>query len=136
MSKATSYADHVTEWDTLLTNVAGEEILSGLSNQPKLQSVLDRIKTLLVQQIERQAAKQVASQEIQALIFEGRDLVRDLKVEIVAKLGTRSERLVQFKVKPLRLSARQIKSKAAIQLVTPEPASAGPAGGATANTTA
>jgi hypothetical protein len=135
MSKATSYADHVTEWETLLGNVAGEEILSGLSNQAKLQSVLDRIKTLLVQQKERQAAKQEASQQVRALIFEGKDLSRDLKAEIVGKLGARSEQLVRFKVKPLRLSDRPKKSKAITQAKALEPASAGTASGAISNDT-
>jgi hypothetical protein len=128
MSKATSYADHVTEWETLLGNVAGEEILSGLSNQPKLQSVLDRIKALLVQQMERQAAKQEASQAIKALIFEGKDISRDLKAEISGKLGARSEQLVRFKLKPLRLSDRPKKAKAITQAKTLEPDSAGTAG--------
>lgn len=135
MSKATSYADHVTEWETLLGNVAGEEILSGLSNQAKLQSVLDRIKTLLVQQKERQAAKQEASQQIRALIFEGKDLTRDLKAEIVGKLGARSEQLVRFKLKPLRLSDRPKKAKAITQAKALEPASAGLASGAISNGT-
>ena len=136
MNRASSYADHVTERDTLLASVAGEASLSGLTSQPKLQAVLDRIKVLLAQQVERQAAKQVASQEIQALILEGTDHSRDLKSEIAGKLGSRSEQLVRFKVKPLRPSPRQSRKKAVVKVATPEPASAGPASGATANTTA
>lgn len=129
MSKAISYADHVTEWETLLGNVAGEEALSGLSNPAKLQAVLDRIKTLLVQQKERQAAKQEASQQIRALMFEGKDLCRDLKAEISGTLGARSEQLVRFKVKPLRLGDRPKKVKAIAQAKVTEPAPAGTATG-------
>ena len=127
MSKVKSYADLVAEWDTLLGNLAGEESLAGLSNQPKLQAIVDRFKAYRVQQIAQAAAKQEASQALNALILEGKDVARDLKSEIKAKFGARSEKLVRYSVKPLRASARQSRIKAGSPSTAPEPAPAVPA---------
>jgi len=135
MGKATSYADLVTEWDTLLGNLAGEESLAGLSNQPKLQAIVDRFKAFRVQQIAQVAAKQEASQALNALILEGKDVARDLKAEIKAKFGARSEKLVRYSVKPLRASARQSRVKAGSPSAAPEPAPAVPVASGSATTT-
>jgi hypothetical protein len=110
MTKAHSYADLVTEWETLLSGLAGQPSLAGLTNQPKVEAALARVKGLLFQQAERQAAKQVTSKDLFAAAAEGREATQELKVEIRGRLGARAEQLVQFKVMPVRTTPSRVRS--------------------------
>jgi hypothetical protein len=58
--------------------------------QATLATVVAKIDELLQQQSERNAAKQVASSEIQLLIRQGRELARDIKLDLKGSLGARS----------------------------------------------
>ena len=109
MTRAQSYSDLVTEWQTLLSGLAGQPSLAGLTNQPKLEAVLARIQGLLVKQADLVGSKQAVSQDLFGAVGEGRDIARDLKVEIKSRMGSRAEQLVTYKVKPLRSNPPKVR---------------------------
>jgi hypothetical protein len=110
MTQARSYAALVAEWENLLGGLAGQPSLAGLTNQPKLEAALANMKALIIKQSELLGAKQTVSQEIFGAASDGRDIARDLKVEIKSRLGSRAEQLVQFKVKPLRTNPPKVRA--------------------------
>lgn len=70
---------------------------------------LARIKSLRTQQQTLIADKQRVTQELKAAFRETRDLTIQLRAVIRAKVGVRSEKLVEFKVPPLRKRPRRTK---------------------------
>lgn len=113
------YAEVIAEWEHLLGGVVGQADLANLANQPKLEAILARAKTLSLQQAEQRAAKQTATKELQGVILEGQDIARDFKAELRSRLGSRAEALVRYFVTPLRTGIRR-KSKPA-ETPTPSP---------------
>jgi hypothetical protein len=108
-----------TQTDTI---VDAEELLAAVAANPDLlpnlnehltplDSVLGRIKTLRVTQKTLTADKQKATQELKAAYREARDLTIQLRGAVRAKVGVRSEKLVEFKVPPLRPRPRKPKLK-------------------------
>jgi hypothetical protein len=74
-----------------------------------LELVLGRIKGLRVVHKTLIADKQKVTQELKAAYREARDLTIQLRGAIRAKIGVRSEKLVEFKVPPLRPRPRKSK---------------------------
>jgi hypothetical protein len=102
MRRNTSYADYLTDWQHLLATVNALPELASSQYKAKLETILSQIGPVTTRQAQLQAAKQEATQELQKLIAEGKDAARDLMVETKAHFGSRSEQLVQFRVRPLR----------------------------------
>lgn len=112
MRTLTSYADHVTNWKKLLKAVETQTDLADLKVKPKLEAVLVKIEEINTRQAEQQAAKQMATQEQKVVFQQGIDFARELRAELASRLGARSEAMVQFGVKPLRLGTRRTSAKA------------------------
>jgi len=138
MKPKQSYAEYLKDWRHL-GQLAADTALAGTSaaqRQATLATVVAKIDELLQQQSERNAAKQVASNEIQLLIKQGRELARDIKLELKGNLGARSIDLVKFNLNPLREGQRSKKPKAASKRAAaraPEPGDTLPAAGPAEN---
>ncbi len=114
-----------TQTDTI---VDAEELLAAIAANASLfpnigehlaplELVLGRIKGLRVVQKTLTADKQRATQELKAAYREARDLTIQLRGAVRAKIGVRSEKLVEFKVPPLRPRPRRSKAAGPVEEV-------------------
>ena len=113
MKAKKSYAEYLKDWRHLLGQFAANAALAGTSaaeRQASLATVVAKIDELLQQQSERNAAKQTASEDIRLQFNQGRELARDIKLELKGSLGARSLDLVRFKVNPLREGSKTKKA--------------------------
>jgi hypothetical protein len=111
MPEINSYAGTTDAWERLL--VATQENLEQLPSVEPHRSALEKhlqaTKTVKARQDSHTAARQEATQELRAMIGQGRELVIRLRGAIRAELGPRSERLVQFGIAPIRKRTRRRK---------------------------
>jgi hypothetical protein len=138
MKRISSYADHFRDWKQLLLAAESQSDFADLKVKPKLEALLKRAEELSAQQNERTAAKQVASQELKAVVGQGKDLARELRAEVSARVGSRSEQLTQFRVKPVGKGTRKSKTPApqeGSRGSSPTPAPTSPPTGVTAEPT-
>lgn len=94
-----------------------ESIVNNLSLMPgaekflaPLDAALARIRTLNTQRATLIADKQKATQDLKAAVAEAQNLAIDVRAIIRGEVGARSEKLVEFGVRPLR--KRRSKAKA------------------------
>ncbi len=123
MPRLTSYSDHLSYWQQLLTALADNE-----GNLPQLTIQREKLEGLLAQalaQVNTQAihtaAKQLASNELATLIDQGGKLATVLRTSLREHYGSRSEKLTEFRIQPFRG-----KKKAAV-VVPPPPEAPAPA---------
>ncbi|HXU33575.1 MAG TPA: hypothetical protein VN851_23655 [Thermoanaerobaculia bacterium] len=105
-----SYADIVRDWELLLeaTN-DNESVQAGAQPQREaLAAALSRVRAQKALQDSRTASRQEATQDLREMIVQGRELARRLRGVTKAILGTKSERLVQFRVSPIRTRSRRL----------------------------
>jgi hypothetical protein len=114
-----SYADFVTDWEQLLTAVNGEPELANLRSRPLLEQALAEVKATNARQTLHKAERQQATKDLDAGLLKGKDLASHLRAEIRAELGLRAERLVQFRVQPLRAKPRRKKKSPTGEPTTP-----------------
>lgn len=117
-----SQARILTEWLHLIAGSEDEPGLANLTNRTKLIGIRERAFELLTEQAHHQAAKQVASRALNDLLDEGEDVARDLKAELRSQVGSRSEKLTQFHIKPLRTDNRRRRRSLAAQEAAEGPA--------------
>ena len=112
-------SDTIVDAEELLAAVAAN--LSQLPNieehRAPLELVLGRIKGLRTVQKTLAADRQKVTQELKAAYREARDLTIQLRGAIRAKIGVRSEKLVEFKVPPLRSRPRRSKPAGPVEEV-------------------
>lgn len=101
---ATSLADIFRDWEALLEAANdNEEVRSGASVQREaLEALLVRTRALRAHQLSCAATRQQATQDLREMIAQGQELARRLRGVARALLGTKNERLVQFRIAPLR----------------------------------
>lgn len=75
-------------------------------HQAPLELSLERIKALRARQKTLQGDKQKVTQELKVAMRETRDLAIQLRAVVRAKIGVRSEKLVEFRIPPLRKRSR------------------------------
>jgi hypothetical protein len=111
MPEINSYADTTNDWEGLL--VATLEHLAQLpsveAHRTALEQHLQATKAVKARQDSHTAGRQEATQELKAMIVQGRELATRLRGAIRADLGPKNERLVQFRVKPIRRRTRRTK---------------------------
>jgi hypothetical protein len=104
MPNTSSYADIVRDWDLLLTS--SQDVLENLPEAERyrsaLQQILEETRAIKARQESARAIRQQATQELKAKLQQGRDLAISLRGAVRSGLGPRNERLVQFRVAPLR----------------------------------
>jgi hypothetical protein len=104
-----SYRTAIPSWEeTLAACIQHAEKLPDLTAEiTALGGFLNQAKALRLQQDSATATRQVATQELRQVIKDGQEVARRIRDAAKFKIGQRSERLVQFKVKPLRPHARK-----------------------------
>jgi hypothetical protein len=124
-----SYKVAIPNWEEILAACAEHaDTLPDLTTElASLKGFLDKAKTLKVQQESSKAARQGTTQELKQAIKDGQEVARRIRDAAKFKIGQRNERLVQFKVKPLRARPRKAAAATKPETQAPEDASAGSA---------
>ncbi|PYQ64353.1 MAG: hypothetical protein DMF53_07680 [Acidobacteria bacterium] len=99
-----SLADFVTDWETLLKNVS--DTAAELPNMDVYKGALDQLlasaKDGIALSHARRGLKQQETKDLRELIGKGKDAAVQLRSAIKAHFGPKSERLLQFGIKPAR----------------------------------
>ncbi|MFL6235341.1 MAG: hypothetical protein ACJ76N_19555 [Thermoanaerobaculia bacterium] len=114
MGKGNSQADIVTDW---------EELLQAVQSNPDLQPVIDaerqsltqsltEVQNLKARQNEMAALRQESTQHLQEAVAKGKEMAIKIRSVLRGKVGPKSERLVHFKIAPLRKRPRKAKETA------------------------
>jgi hypothetical protein len=109
MPNNSSFADTVLDADQLLAAVAANaDLLPAVEKHraPLAQAVAE-LKELSVRQKTLTADKQQVTQDLNATMRRVKDLVLHLRAAVRSDIGPRSEKLVEFKVAPLRPRSRK-----------------------------
>ena len=122
-----SHADVVDDWEGLLTAARNhpEQLPDIARHVAALELVLGQTKAMKAKQGEHTADRQLATQELRILVARGRELAIRLRGAVKAEIGTKSERLVEFKMKPSR-KRRKAKTEEPPEVKTPAASPAGP----------
>lgn len=106
---ANSYADLIHEWEALLAAVQehAAELPSAEPYRALLEAALADVKAVKVRQDSLTSTRQGATQDLQAAIEKAREVAMRLRGAVKADLGPKNERLVQFKIAPLRKRQRR-----------------------------
>jgi ATP-dependent Zn protease len=113
MPAATSFADVIRDWERLMAaHTDNAEILAAAEAQRRaLEEFLPKARELKARQESHDATKKQITQEIKALVKDGREAARRLRNAVKANMGTKNERLTQFNIAPIReRGARKTKS--------------------------
>jgi hypothetical protein len=103
-----SFADILRDWELLLeaANDNEEPLAPAAPVRAALAETLTQVRALKAQQDSHGATRQQMTQELSGLIHDGKELARRLRGLTKGLLGTRTERLVQFNVAPIRTRTR------------------------------
>jgi hypothetical protein len=109
MPNINSYADQFRDWDQILQAfIDNAEVLAPAEPlRAALEKTLASLRDVKARQDSHTAVRQEATQELTALIHQGREQARRLRGMVKGLLGTKNERLVQFKVAPIRSRPRK-----------------------------
>ena len=120
---ATSFADIVHDWELLLQAANdNESVKTGARVQREaLEEILAALRASKATQDSCAAQRQQATQQVNQRIDEGREMARRLRGAVKAILGTRNERLVQFRVAPIRGRRRRVTSRNETAVSSVEP---------------
>ena len=104
MPTNTGYADLIAEMESLVAACdENEPLLPGIGpSLAQLSTALEELKTLKALQEQMEGARQEATQHLKQLAENGREVVRRVRGFIKSRLGTKSERLPQFGIAPIR----------------------------------
>ncbi len=108
MKSIRSLADVDHDWEELLeaVNDNAEVLASAAPQRAAMEASLAALRAKRAHQQSCAASRQEATQDLTALIDQGNENARRLRGLVKAVLGTKSERLVQFRVAPLRSRRR------------------------------
>lgn len=109
MPIAGSYADTVGDWESLLASSQNNvDRLPDISRHTTaLEQLLVQTRAMKAVQDSHTAARQEATQQLRKLIAQGRELAIRLRSVVKGEIGPMSERLVEFKMKPIRKRPRR-----------------------------
>lgn len=127
MPSVGSYPGTVDDWEGLLTSARNNaDKLPDISRHTTaLELVLGQTRAMKAVQDSHTAARQEATQELKKLLARGRELAIRLRAVVKGEIGPTSERLVQFKVKPIRKRAPRKTAEKPPEVTTPAAPSAG-----------
>jgi hypothetical protein len=109
MASINSHADIVTDLRELGEAVdRSPEVKEEVEKERKaVADSLVEIETLKGRQIELTGLKQQTTQQLKSAVVRGKEAAQKLRAIMKAKFGLQSERLVQFKVAPIRPRSRK-----------------------------
>jgi len=127
MASINSFADIVQDWETLLAALRERpELLPILETERlDLDKVLAEVRSLKARQEAQTAGRQELTQQIKAEVVHGKAVAIAIRAVAKGKLGHRNERLVQFRVAPVRRRPRKPVQPPPIDPVDPEKSSVG-----------
>jgi hypothetical protein len=104
-----SHADLVTDLRELVeaTDRSPEVKETVAAERQAVESSLTRIETLKARQNELTALRQETTQQLKDAVKEGKEAAMLLRALLRAKFGLRNERLVHFRVAPIRPKPRR-----------------------------
>ena len=104
MPTNTGYADLIADMESLVAACdENETVLPGIGpSRAQLSAALQDLKTLKALQEQMEGARQEATQQLQQLAENGREVMRRVRGFVKSRLGTKSERLPQFGIAPIR----------------------------------
>jgi hypothetical protein len=108
MAREPQYGVTLNGWERLLASLEANK-----NDFPQLETyrvllatMLQQVRETTAEQLAMAASKQDASKRLQALLAEGRKVATLLRTGIRQRYGNRSEKLVEFDLKPLRTRIR------------------------------
>jgi hypothetical protein len=103
-----SFADILRDWELLLeaANDNEENLAPAVPVRAALAEALAQVRAHKARQDSHSATRQQMTQELSDLITGGKELARRLRGMTKGLLGTRTERLVQFNMTPIRPRTR------------------------------
>ncbi|HKH45109.1 MAG TPA: hypothetical protein VKM72_10640 [Thermoanaerobaculia bacterium] len=109
MGSINSHADVVTDLRELGEAVdRSPEVKDEVEKERQaVGASLTEIETLKSRQIELKALAQETTQQLKFAVVRGKEAAQQLRAIMKAKFGLKSERLVQFKVAPIRPRSRK-----------------------------
>ena len=109
MSQVYLYMNRVNGWAQAVAGVLANEaqVPQLLGALPRLELLINLIRSLSVQFAASRASKQEMAQQIKAVLREGDALADFLKTGARAHYGSDSEKLVEFGVQPFRGRAKK-----------------------------
>lgn len=109
MPSLNSHADIIRDWELLLdASERSPEVQKGIEDERQgLTQVLAEVRALKARQDELTALRQQVTQQLKDAVARGKEAAIQLRAVAKAKFGPRNERLVHFKVAPLRRRVRK-----------------------------
>src|SRR5258707_670187 len=95
-----SYADLLTEWEALVPAGGGGARLAAWPRHADLVLPRDGARALMAEKNRLEADRRVAVSALQEVFVQGLEVARDFRAELRGHFGVRSERLVQYDMKP------------------------------------
>ena len=123
MPTNTSYADLVVSLESLLAACRENEAeLPGIGpSLDQLVAALDELKSQKALQEQMEGARQEATQQLKQLAEDCREVARRVRGFVKSRLGTKSERLPQFGIAPIRQRRARVPAPKPPELVIPTP---------------
>lgn len=113
MPDINSYADVLRDWEALQEAVQRTpELLPILEAEGKsLAESAVQVQNLLARQEELKALRQEVTQQLRAAVVAGREMAIRVRAVAKGKVGPKNERLVHFRVPPIRRRPRRAAAK-------------------------
>ena len=123
MATNTSYADLITDMESLIAACTeNEPLLPGIApSLEQLTGALEDLKTVKALQEQMEGTRQEATQQLKQLAENGREVVRRVRGFVKSRLGTKSERLPQFGIAPIRQRRARVPAPKPPELAIPQP---------------
>jgi hypothetical protein len=111
MGKVNSQADVMADWDELLQAVQSNPDLQPVvdAERQSLAQTLTEVQSLKARQNEMAALRQESTQQLREAVIKGKETAIKIRSVLRGKVGPKSERLVHFKIAPLRKRPRKAK---------------------------
>jgi hypothetical protein len=125
MANNKAQADFVTDWEATLTNCRNRAAeLPDLSTYiVPFEALLAEAKMLTARQKALRGVKQQETLDLQEVLTKGREAAIRLRAALKAHYGPKSERLIEFGMRPLRKRVRKPDAEVKPKPVEPAPAS-------------
>ena len=109
MAREPKYGVTLNGWERLLASLEAnaQEFPQLETYRAQLKTMLDAARGTSAQQTAMAAGKQDATKQLQGMLADGRKLANFLRNGVRQHFGNRSEKLVEFDLKPLRTRARK-----------------------------
>ncbi|MEA2599391.1 MAG: hypothetical protein QOF89_383 [Acidobacteriota bacterium] len=112
MPEITAYKGIFRDWEGVSGACAQNAVLLPKSEVIRLEldAIVVQLKDFKVQQEDLAGTRQALTQRIRLLVADGREVARKLRNQIKVELGSKSERLPQFGIAPIRRQVRKAKT--------------------------